>query len=289
MANNYRRSWFKFYGQDWLTDGKILRLGVEDRLCYIAILCLASASDEQGVIHGYDEDTIIRLAAIPDAPTLDTNPFDEARGCLKRFEALGMITIHDNEMITVVRFTERQNVALTGYERLKRYRDSHASTPRIKRSRSKIISNDNDNDNAPLHNDNAREEKKRVEKSREDIDKENPKGLRAKPSGIALTKKDMFGDPLIGEAMLVFKARIGGSLDGSQVENRRFAHLLLNRLKKDYPEQNPIDLLRSAIDAAQLDQYFAKNCTSFKWLYYNLQKIIQGVKVVKAQRKGIEL
>lgn len=68
-------------------------------------------------------------------------------------------------------------------------------------------------------------------------------------------------------------------LDGSEQENRRYAWLLLGKLRY---KENPA-LARSTavalIQAAVSDSFHAKNATSFKYLYYNAVKIMQSSKV----------
>ena len=149
-------NWFKFYGQDWLTDIKILRLSVEDRLCYLTLLCLASASDIPGIIKACDEEAIIELSHIPFDPCDDNNPFNRAKGFIKRMDDNGMITINDNGDVTVKNYIKRQGQSLTGYERVKKYREN-------KRKTALKVIKDNANDNA---NDNIRLEENRIDKNR---------------------------------------------------------------------------------------------------------------------------
>ncbi len=148
-------NWFKFYGQDWLTDIKILQLSIEDRLCYLTLLCLASASDNPGQIKKCDEEAIIELSHIPFDPCDTDNPFERAKGFLKRLNDNGMITIDDNGDVTVKNFIKRQGQSLTGYERVKKYREKQK---KIKPNRYQ----DNVNDNA---DDNSRIEESRVDKN----------------------------------------------------------------------------------------------------------------------------
>jgi hypothetical protein len=74
------------------------------------------------------------------------------------------------------------------------------------------------------------------------------------------------------------KEKLGGTPDGSVKENRRYCKLLLDRMKKDYPESKSEELICRLIDIAVKDDFHAKNSTSFKYLYYNTQKIIQKTK-----------
>ena len=98
-----------------------------------------------------------------------------------------------------------------------------------------------------------------------------------------------YGDKDINTITNFLKEKLGGSLDGTQKENRRFAYLLLNRLKKDYPDKAPVDLIKSLVEFALKDSFHSKNATSFKYLYYNTQKILQTAKENIINPKYIKL
>ena len=86
--------WFKFYGQDWLTDTKILGMILEDRLIFITLLSIA---DENGVVkNGAQEHVILKLTQLPDDPYNDLNPFNNGGGYVERMCDNGMITLSDN-------------------------------------------------------------------------------------------------------------------------------------------------------------------------------------------------
>jgi len=74
------------------------------------------------------------------------------------------------------------------------------------------------------------------------------------------------------------KEQLNGTPDGTQAENRKYAMLLLNKLKKDYPNFNSEEQVRFLITSGMADKFHSKNLTNFKYLYYNCQKIIQSVK-----------
>src|SRR5260221_6639676 len=109
--------WFKFYGQDWLTDLKIMSMSMEDRLCFITLLCLASSADEGGLIRGCTEEAIIRLSNIPDDSTSDDSPKDRAVGFLERCNALQTVTLACNGDVTLNHFQHRQEENLSNAER----------------------------------------------------------------------------------------------------------------------------------------------------------------------------
>jgi len=121
-------NWFKFYGQDYLTDLKLIRLRIEDRLCFITLLCLASASDEQGIIKNCDEDSIIKLTHLHDDPYESDNEHNRAIGFLKRLEDIGIVTRSNEGHVTVNNFVRRQQTNLTNAERQARHREKIKNT-----------------------------------------------------------------------------------------------------------------------------------------------------------------
>lgn len=118
--------WFKFYGQDWLTDLKIINLSIEDRLCYMTLLCLASMAEDYK-IKDCDEDTIIRMTHLHDNPYDTDNEYMRAQGFLSRLEACGMIERDNKKRIIIKNFEKRQNEFMTTAERSQKYRDRKKS------------------------------------------------------------------------------------------------------------------------------------------------------------------
>jgi len=109
--------WFKFYGQDYLSDPKMLSLNASDRSCWITLLAYSSVNDN-GMITHLDEDMLRIQAGI--SPMHEE--WEYTKGILKKLEKLGMIEI-DNDMITVINWKKRQETNLTSYERVKRHRE----------------------------------------------------------------------------------------------------------------------------------------------------------------------
>lgn len=106
---------------------------------------------------------------------MDKNGDDwaETVGVIKKFVKLGMIT-DDNGLITLSNWSKRQGIALSGYERLKRYR-----------AKRRVITDDNKNDN------------NRVDKSR--VDK-----IRNTNTGATRRKKVVY-NPLGAEILKSFE------------------------------------------------------------------------------------
>lgn len=147
--------WFKFYGQEFLTDPKMLSLNAVERSLWVTILCLAN-NTEDGVIRYIDEGKIMFLTGV-DAVT---DEWEKNKGFLEKFEKLGMVKRDDNG-VSVINFVTKQNKSLSSYERVKRYRARHKAKE----------THDNVTRNA---NDNAREDKRREDKNiKEKIIKRN--------------------------------------------------------------------------------------------------------------------
>jgi hypothetical protein len=102
------------------------------------------------------------------------------------------------------------------------------------------------------------------------------------PKGIVATPQT-YGRPDINEVIVHLEAKVG-SLDGGVKKNRQYAKLLIDRFKKDYPQKDPVYLIKFLIDGGLTDDFHAKNITGFIYLYYNAKKIIEAVKSRK--KKG---
>lgn len=117
-----RRTWFKFYGSDWLIDGRIMRMSTEDRLCYITILCLASIHNNK--IREVEE-TIIALSHLYNDPYETENEYTRASGCVERFISNGSVTQKDG-VISINNWEKRQTTYLSNAERQAKFRERNA-------------------------------------------------------------------------------------------------------------------------------------------------------------------
>ena len=135
--------WFKFYGADYLIDPKIWGLSPTERSCWITLLCYASVNDN-GKITNISEHQLMTQAGID----VMKEEWRETEGVLEKLKKLKMIRI-DNGGIMIINWKKRQETNLTGYERVKRYRE---------RKRNET------SDNAKITLDKIREEKIREEK-----------------------------------------------------------------------------------------------------------------------------
>lgn len=137
-------NWFKFYGQDYLTDPKMLSLTPVMRALWLTVLCLASSND--GTIRYVSEGKIMTLTGMM---PLDEE-WAENEGFLSRFQELGMLRI-EGDTISLPNFNKRQSTQLSGAERAKKYRETHKKS---------------DERNEPSRDDRtARIDKKRIDKN----------------------------------------------------------------------------------------------------------------------------
>ena len=91
-------------------------------------------------------------------------------------------------------------------------------------------------------------------------------------------KPNSYGNEDINTCISYLKQKISADLDGSVKENRRYCYNLLRKLKKQYPDTEAVDNIKLLIDIGVQDRFHRKNITSFKYLFYNAQRIIQSYK-----------
>jgi len=83
----------------------------------------------------------------------------------------------------------------------------------------------------------------------------------------------VYGNPDITRCMEYLRSKLPVAPDGSVEGNRRYCHLLLRALEKDYPGLRPADLLIRMIDIAH-GHTCRTYATSMRWLYYNKAMLI---------------
>lgn len=123
MREEHHKPWFKFYGQEFLTDMKMRRLSVPQRLAWVTLLCLAAAEGKGGAIRFCTEDSLKSCMGVT-WPSDDT-VWDDLTGCLDEFERLQMIEKCE-DTIFIKNFEKRQNSNFTDAEKQARYRGKKA-------------------------------------------------------------------------------------------------------------------------------------------------------------------
>ena len=115
MANQ----WFKFYGAEYLSDPKMDRLTVQERSCWITLLCMASQSD--GIIKFLSLEGLLIKSGVHFDP-YDSTEWDNAKNVLQNFENYEMIKVGKNGVIEVLNWEKRQEHNLTVAERVAKSR-----------------------------------------------------------------------------------------------------------------------------------------------------------------------
>lgn len=112
--------WFKFYGAEYLSDPKMDRLTVQERSCWLTILCMASQTN--GIIKYISVEGLLNKSGIRFNP-YDTTEWDNALKVLKTFEQYEMIMIHKDGVVEVKNWEKRQEHNLTVAERVAKSRE----------------------------------------------------------------------------------------------------------------------------------------------------------------------
>lgn len=158
MANK----WFKFYGAEYLGDPKTLSLSPAARSCWLTLLCYASLTD--GVIEFLTEENLMIQSGL----SIQKDEWDETRGVMDKFVKMRMIEVVDDKVF-IKNWSKRQDVNLTGYERVKKYRMKQ-------------------NDNAMITSEEIRLDKNREEENRSSSFKKEKRFFRGQEMRFAQNK-----------------------------------------------------------------------------------------------------
>lgn len=113
--------WFKFYGQDFLTDSKIGALNPLQKLLWVVLLCIASQDEEKtGIIKFLTEERLKELAGITDNPFNDD--WQRTNETLETFCNMGLVSMPDQETIIIVNYEKMQQQNMTSTERVQAFR-----------------------------------------------------------------------------------------------------------------------------------------------------------------------
>lgn len=132
MAAN---KWFKFYGGEYLSDPKIESLTIQEKCCWVTLLCLASMNSQGGLIEFLTVETLLNKSGIQFDP-YHPEEWDKSLSVLNKFKRMRMIELYENGDIEIINWNKRQETNLTPAERAKSYRDRKKVV--TKSSRSKV-------------------------------------------------------------------------------------------------------------------------------------------------------
>lgn len=124
MANQ----WFKFYGAEYLSDPKMDRLTVQERSCWLTLLCMASQSE--GIVKHLSVEGLLKKSGV-DFDPYDTTEWDNALRVLQTFVTYDMICIDNSGKIEIKNWKKRQEQSLTNAERQARYRENKKSSSNV--------------------------------------------------------------------------------------------------------------------------------------------------------------
>lgn len=156
-------------------------------MCFITLLCLASTADDCGLVRNCDEVTLIELSNLRDNPHNEDNEYRRAMGCLKRYEALQIVTLHGNGDVTVNNFERRQGENLSNAEKQKAYRERLKT--KTKSGNDRYVTRYNDR--YPRIEEN-RIEKNRIEEREEEKKKSSLSLLENLPTEIVSTLSEKY-------------------------------------------------------------------------------------------------
>lgn len=142
MANQ----WFKFYGAEYLSDPKMDRLTVQERSCWLTLLCMASQTG--GIIKYISIEGLLMKSGVRFDP-YDTTEWDDCQNVLKTFEQYEMIDVTKDGSVQIKNWEKRQEHNLSVAER-------------VAKSRAKKR-------NVTIDVTNVTSEENRIEENREDI------------------------------------------------------------------------------------------------------------------------
>jgi hypothetical protein len=114
--------WFKFYGQDFLTDSKLGGLNPFQRLMWVALLCVASQDDKKtGVIRFLEERRLVALAGL-NYDDMESMYGTREGVTLVTFCDMGLVTRLDENTIVVTNYNRKQTEQSTSAERMSLHR-----------------------------------------------------------------------------------------------------------------------------------------------------------------------
>jgi hypothetical protein len=91
--------------------------------------------------------------------------------------------------------------------------------------------------------------------------------------------------PELNQLMEILRELNDGIIDDSEQNNRRFAKLLHDKIKKALGARTdgmkdiaPVDFIRSVMEKGRELSWYGDKMTSFKFIYYNFGKVVQEIK-----------
>jgi len=114
--------WFKFYGQDFLTDTKLSGLNPYQRLMWVTLLCIASQDEtKSGVLKYFDEKRLVELSGL-NYDDMESMYGTKPGVTIVTFCNMGLVTRLDTETLLVTNYHKKQTQQSTSAERVASWR-----------------------------------------------------------------------------------------------------------------------------------------------------------------------
>ena len=115
--------WFKFYGQDFYTDPKVMMLTASQKLFFIGLMSLAAQEDKdnsaKGTLTLLTESIVMQYIGI----SPDSEGWNECKDFYGLLIELGFIKIdYDNYILTIINYNKLQKTNLSASERVTKSR-----------------------------------------------------------------------------------------------------------------------------------------------------------------------
>lgn len=235
--------WFKFYGQDFLTDSKLGSLNPYQRLMWVTLLCVASQDEEKsGVLKFMKESRIVALSGIH-YEDLDSMYGIREGDTFSIFEELGLISFPDEKTLVIVNYSRKQNENMTGAERMSalRARKNALYEPSVTQSDNVTSQSDKS-----VTLEETREEEKRIDK----------REIREEKKDSSINFLRNLGEEAIQEFTERFDASekqirskaddLANYCEAKGKKYKNYKSFLVNALKKDFKELTPEDRAKRA-------------------------------------------
>ena len=205
----------------------------------------------------------------------DSKPDD-----LKILKAKGFVEIFDDRVLVVLNWKENNVIRKDRYTPSKYLKIYKRELKLLADSTNNRLGKPDDNQMATngKPNDNQRLPQVRLGKVR--LGKNTTTKVVGKPKVYKHTRENL----KISECISFFEGKIQGTLDGSSKQNRQYCRLVFLRLKKIAPERDEVESFKILIQIGLSNKWFVSNLTSMRYLFYNIQRIIQ---TYKSKRKEV--
>lgn len=229
--------WFKFYGQDYLTDSKLGSLNPFQRLMWVTLLCIASQDENKsGVLKHINEARVMALSGL-NYEDMESMYGVQQNETLETFCNMGLVTWINKDTLLIKNYNKKQTQQSTSTERVAAWRERNQA----KDSHTQHVT---DETNVTLQS-NGRVDKNRLDKREE---REKPESsinfLKNIPTALIEELKTSIN---CSEQQIKSKATdliLYCEANGKRYKN--YKAFLINALRKDFGPISEADKQRNA-------------------------------------------